>query len=163
MAYSGIASTLLINGATAHSTFQIPIPLLPDSTCSIKRQSARAQILRETTIFIWDEASMIPADALKSGDVLLRDITQVNRPFGGKGRFTLQRNWSRAPLLRGRPFAWLVYSNAHFLFSKAKQHGAHEKTAFAGNDTEKKIAKKESELCGEALGTQNLRGKKGER
>ena len=87
MAYSGIASTLLINGATAHSTFQIPIPLLPDSTCSIKRQSTRAQILRDTTIFIWDEASMIPANALKAVDVLLRDITQVDKPFGGKVMF----------------------------------------------------------------------------
>ena len=82
MAYSGIASILLINGATAHSTFQIPIPLLPNSTCNIKRQSARASSLRETTIFIWDEASMIPANALKAVDVLLRDITQVHRPFG---------------------------------------------------------------------------------
>ena len=35
MAYSGIASTLLINGVTAHSTFQIPIPLLPNSVCNI--------------------------------------------------------------------------------------------------------------------------------
>ena len=87
MAYSGIASTLLINGATAHSTFQIPIPLLPNSTCNIKRQSARANILRETTIFIWDEASMIPANALKAVDILLRDITQVDRPFGGKFMF----------------------------------------------------------------------------
>ena len=87
MAYSGIASTLLINGATAHSTFQIPIPLLPDSTCNIKRQSVRAQILRDTTIFIWDEASMIPANALKAVDVLLRDITEVEKPFGGKFMF----------------------------------------------------------------------------
>ena len=87
MAYSGIASTLLINGATAHSTFQIPIPLLPNSTCNIKRQSARAQMLRDTTIFIWDEASMIPANALKAVDILLRDITQVDRPFGGKFMF----------------------------------------------------------------------------
>ena len=87
MAYSGIASTLLITGATAHSTFQIPIPLLPNSTCNIKRQSARAQMLRDTTIFIWDEASMIPANALKAVDVLLRDITQVDRPFGGKFMF----------------------------------------------------------------------------
>ena len=30
---------------------------------------------------------MIPADALKAVDVLLRDITQVNRPFGGKYMF----------------------------------------------------------------------------
>ena len=87
MAYSGIASTLLINGATAHSTFQIPIPLLPNSVCNVKRQSARAQALRETTIFIWDEASMIPANALKAVDILLRDITQVDRPFGGKFMF----------------------------------------------------------------------------
>ena len=36
MAYSGIASTLLINGATAHSTFQIPIPLLHKSVCNVK-------------------------------------------------------------------------------------------------------------------------------
>ena len=87
MAYSGIASTLLINGATAHSTFQIPIPLLPNSVCNVKRQSARAQILRETAMFIWDEASMIPANALHAVNVLLRDITQVNKPFGGKFMF----------------------------------------------------------------------------
>ena len=99
MAYSGIASTLLINGATAHSTFQIPIPLLPDSTCNIKRQSARAQILRETTIFIWDEASMIPADALKAVDVLLRDITQVNRAFGGKFMFLGGDFWQVLPVV----------------------------------------------------------------
>ena len=82
MAYSGIASTLLINGATAHFTFQIPIPLLPDSTCNIKRQSVRAEMPRQKTIFIWDEASMIPANALKAVDILLRDITQIPRPFG---------------------------------------------------------------------------------
>ena len=87
MAYSGTASTLLINGTTEHSTFQIPIPLLPNSVCNVKRQFARAQSLRETTIFIWDEASMIPANALKAVDILLRDITQVDRPFGGKFMF----------------------------------------------------------------------------
>ena len=87
MAYSVIASTLLINGATAHSTFQIPIPLLPNSVCNIRCQSARAQIHRETTIFIWDEASMIPANALQAVNVLLRDITQINKPFGGKFMF----------------------------------------------------------------------------
>ena len=87
MAYSGSASTLLFNGATAHSTFQIPIPLLHNSVCNVKRQSARAQGLRDTTIFIWDEASMIPANALTTVDILLRDITQVDHPFGGKFMF----------------------------------------------------------------------------
>eukprot|EP00794_Sanderia_malayensis_P002203 gene2203-biopygen1972 len=84
VAYSGIAATLLIHGRTAHSTFQIPIPLLDDSTCNIKAQSLRAQQLRDTMLFIWDESSMIPATALKAVDRLLRDITKVDRPFGGK-------------------------------------------------------------------------------
>ena len=87
MAYSGIASTLLINGATSHSTIQIPIPLLPNSVCNVKRQSARAQIQRETAMFTWDEASMITANALHAVNVLLRDITQVNKPIGGKFMF----------------------------------------------------------------------------
>ena len=87
VAYSGIASTLLINGSTAHSTFQIPIPLLSDSTCNIKRQSVKAEKLLQTTVFIWDEASMIPVNALKVVDILLRDITRIDRPFGGKFMF----------------------------------------------------------------------------
>eukprot|EP00794_Sanderia_malayensis_P012472 gene12472-biopygen9940 len=84
VAYSGIAATLLIHGRTAHSTFQIPIPLLDNSTCNIKAQSLRAQQLRDTMLFIWDEASMIPATALEAVDRLLRDITKTDRPFGGK-------------------------------------------------------------------------------
>eukprot|EP00794_Sanderia_malayensis_P004010 gene4010-biopygen2490 len=84
IAYSGIVATLLIHGRTAHSTFQIPIPLLDNSTCNIKAQSLRAQQLRDTTLFTWDEASMIPATALKAVDRLLRDITKVHRPFSGK-------------------------------------------------------------------------------
>eukprot|EP00794_Sanderia_malayensis_P020784 gene20784-biopygen15326 len=65
VAYSGIAATLLINRGIAQSTFQIPIPLLDSSTCNIKAQGLRAQQLRETKLFISDEASMIPATALK--------------------------------------------------------------------------------------------------
>eukprot|EP00794_Sanderia_malayensis_P013282 gene13282-biopygen10592 len=84
MVWSGIAATLLINARTSHWTFQIPIPLLPNCTGNIKIQSARAQMLRNTTLFIWDEASMIPKNALRAVDTLLRDITQVKRPFGGK-------------------------------------------------------------------------------
>eukprot|EP00794_Sanderia_malayensis_P001221 gene1221-biopygen450 len=84
VAYSGIAATLLIHGRTAHSTFQIPIPLLDNSTCNVKAQSIRAQQQRDTMLFIWDEASMIPETALKTVHRLLRDITKVDRPFGGK-------------------------------------------------------------------------------
>jgi len=74
LAYSGIASTLLVNGATAHSTFQIPILLLSNSVCNVECQSARTQGIRDNTIFIWDEASMIAANTLRTVDILLRDI-----------------------------------------------------------------------------------------
>ena len=84
MAYSGITSTLLINGATAQSKFQIPIYLLPNSVCNVNCQIGRARMLMETTLCIWDEVSMIPANALQAVNLRLRDITQVNKPFGGK-------------------------------------------------------------------------------
>ena len=84
VAFSGIAATLLINGSTAHSKFQIPIPLLPESTCNISRQSLRARELLATTVFIWDEASMISARTLNVVDRLLKDLTGSSQPFGGK-------------------------------------------------------------------------------
>ena len=71
MTYSGISSTLLITGTTAHYAFQIPIPLLPNSVCNVKRQSARVHILREIPIFICDKASMIPENALQAVNILL--------------------------------------------------------------------------------------------
>eukprot|EP00794_Sanderia_malayensis_P013154 gene13154-biopygen10487 len=84
VAYSGIAATLLIHGKTAHLTFQIQIPLLDNSTCNVKAQSLRAQQLQDTTLFVWDEASVIPATAFKVLGRLLRDITKVHKPFGRK-------------------------------------------------------------------------------
>ena len=84
LAYSGIAATLLIDGSTAHSTFQIPIPLTQNATCNVSRQSYRAQDLTSTSVSIWDEASMVPAMALKKVDILLRDLTRIDAPFGGK-------------------------------------------------------------------------------
>ena len=87
VAYSGIGATLLIDGSTAHSTFQIPIPLTQNATCNVSRQSYRAQDLISTTVFIWNEASMVPAMALKTVDMLLRDLTRIDAPFGGKFMF----------------------------------------------------------------------------
>ena len=84
VAFSGIAATLLINGSTAHSTLQIPIPLHPESTCNVGRATQRAQALIATNVFIWDEASMIPAQALTVVDRLFKDLMQSDVPFGGK-------------------------------------------------------------------------------
>ncbi|XP_018400734.1 PREDICTED: ATP-dependent DNA helicase pif1-like, partial [Cyphomyrmex costatus] len=81
---SGTAATLLPAGKTVHKTFGLPVSLFADSSSSIKIQSKEAQYLRETDIFIWDEAPMAPRYALEIIGRTLRDIMNNNLPFGGK-------------------------------------------------------------------------------
>eukprot|EP00794_Sanderia_malayensis_P001989 gene1989-biopygen1808 len=70
VAYSGKAAMLLIHCRTAQSKFQIPVPLLHNSTCNVEAQSSQGQQLQDSTQFIWKEASTIPATALKAVDSL---------------------------------------------------------------------------------------------
>jgi len=53
---SGIAALLLPMGNTAHSMFKIPIDANETSICLISKQSKLAQLIREASIVIWDEA-----------------------------------------------------------------------------------------------------------
>ncbi|EZA46987.1 ATP-dependent DNA helicase PIF1, partial [Ooceraea biroi] len=84
MAFTGIAATLLPAGKTVHKTFGLPVPLFADSSSNIKIQSKEAQYLKQTDIFIWDEAPMAPRYALEIMDRTLRDIMNNELPFGGK-------------------------------------------------------------------------------
>ena len=84
-AWSGVAATLLEGGRTCHSTFGFPVPMPPDNVpCSISAQSGRADVLRAASLIIWDEAPMSPGEAVTAADLLLRDLCDVPRPFGGK-------------------------------------------------------------------------------
>ncbi|XP_065313429.1 uncharacterized protein LOC135922856 [Gordionus sp. m RMFG-2023] len=58
VASSGIASTLLHNGRTAHSRFNIPLSIHESSSCNIPYQSQIAELIRQSVIIIWDEISM---------------------------------------------------------------------------------------------------------
>ena len=51
--------------------------------CSTATLSA-CHALRSLSLIIGDEASMVPAHALRAIDVCLRDITKLDVPFGGK-------------------------------------------------------------------------------
>jgi hypothetical protein len=51
---------------------------------SLRAQDARAEVLRQAAIICWDEASMIPKNAVNVLDTLLRDLTGIDAPFGGK-------------------------------------------------------------------------------
>jgi len=83
VAFTGIAVTLLLAGKTVHKTFGLPIPLFVSSS-NIKIQSKEAHYLKETDVFIWDEAPMSPRYALEIIDRTLRDIMNNDLPFRGK-------------------------------------------------------------------------------
>ncbi|KAK7089794.1 hypothetical protein V1264_024238 [Littorina saxatilis] len=83
-AWTGIAATLLSGGRTVHNLFKLPVPILDTSTCNVSPTSSHAEYLRSVKLFIIDEASMVPANALKAIDNMLQDITKLKVPFGGK-------------------------------------------------------------------------------
>ncbi|XP_021719094.1 ATP-dependent DNA helicase PIF2-like [Chenopodium quinoa] len=90
-ATSGIAATNIPSGRTAHSRFKIPVDSDCSLACSVSKQSSLAALIKETTLIIWDEASMANKQNLESLDLLLQDICDNNIAFGGK-RFRLTEN-----------------------------------------------------------------------
>ncbi|XP_065642205.1 uncharacterized protein LOC124814644 [Hydra vulgaris] len=83
-AWTGIAATLLKNGCTMHNLFKLPVPILETSTCNITLNSIHGRFLRQISLYLLDEASMIPKYALSAIDKLLQDICNNSFPFGGK-------------------------------------------------------------------------------
>ena len=60
MGFTRITATLLPNGMTVHEVLGLPVPLLSDSLSNIAVQSKKGQFLRQTDVFLWDEAPMAP-------------------------------------------------------------------------------------------------------
>jgi hypothetical protein len=86
-ASTGIASTLLISGATAHSTFWVPVNLKSDTPSRMDAEKYYAESLRGAELIIIDEISMLHRDVLYYIDRALKDIAPVEKrelPFGGK-------------------------------------------------------------------------------
>jgi hypothetical protein len=83
-AYTGIASSLLRNGATIHKTYSVPVDGEYAYSLSISPTSAEAKRLKDAKLLIFDEATMIPLWMLRFIDKLLRDIMQRDSLFGGK-------------------------------------------------------------------------------
>ncbi|XP_065662645.1 uncharacterized protein LOC136085282 [Hydra vulgaris] len=83
-AWTGIAATLLTNGSTLHGLFKLPVPILDNSTCNVTPNSIHGHFLKQVSLFLLDETSMIPKHALNAIDRLLKDVCNNNFPFGGK-------------------------------------------------------------------------------
>ena len=89
LASSGVAALLLQGGRTAHSRFHIPINSMEESTCEIKQGSHLAELVKKTSLILWDEAPMTNKHYFEALDKSLRDILRFTnqnsdeRPFGG--------------------------------------------------------------------------------
>jgi hypothetical protein len=84
VASTGIAATLLAGGRTYHSQFKLPILLKENSTSNMRFNSEDAKLLKESSLIIWDEATMATHYALDAVDRLLKDLLGNDSPFGGK-------------------------------------------------------------------------------
>ncbi|XP_074337659.1 uncharacterized protein LOC141674854 [Apium graveolens] len=89
VASSGIATTLMSSVRTAHSRFKIPIVIDDCSSCAISHDSDIAELIKQTSLIIWDEAPMQHRYAFECLDRSLRDIMRAvdqrryNMSFGG--------------------------------------------------------------------------------
>nr|KAJ0220434.1 hypothetical protein LSAT_V11C200088820 [Lactuca sativa] len=86
VAASGIASRLLPSGRTAHSRFNIPIDLSSKTSYDIKKKTLLADLLRQTSLIIWDEAPM--------SDRRYFDVTSPKSRPEKTGLFMLYKNQS---------------------------------------------------------------------
>ncbi|XP_076895083.1 uncharacterized protein LOC143547573 [Bidens hawaiensis] len=90
VASSGIASLLLEGGRTTHSRFLIPINLTEDSICPVKGNTDVHDLLKKTSLIIWDKAPMIHKHAFEALDRTLNDVmhgdsgNSFEAVFGGK-------------------------------------------------------------------------------
>ncbi|KAF8100728.1 hypothetical protein N665_0218s0066 [Sinapis alba] len=86
VASSGIASLLLQGGGTAHSRFGISLNPDEFSSCTMTHGSDQANLVRESSLIIWDEAPMMSKHCFEALDRSLSDIIgkDSNSPFGGK-------------------------------------------------------------------------------
>lgn len=83
VASSGIAAILLDHGRTSHSRFRIPIDIQPESVCPVPAQSDLAELLRSTSLIIWDEVSAQNRYCFEAVDRTLRDLRKSDQRFGG--------------------------------------------------------------------------------
>jgi hypothetical protein len=83
VASTGIASILLHHGRTSHSRFHIPIDIQSESLCAIPAQSALAELLRLTSLIVWDEISSQNRYCFEAVDRTLQDLRKNSQSYGG--------------------------------------------------------------------------------
>ncbi|KAL3813122.1 hypothetical protein ACJIZ3_014390 [Penstemon smallii] len=84
VASSGVAASLLPGGRTAHSRFKLPVDVEDKPIGKISKQSSIAKMVIESSLIIWDEASMANRHSIEALDKMLQDLCDNKTVFGGK-------------------------------------------------------------------------------
>ncbi|XP_045036690.1 ATP-dependent DNA helicase pif1-like [Daphnia magna] len=85
VASTGIASTLLLDGTTYHSQFNIYAPITETTRSKIEEASYNAQLIRNASLIISDEATMKTNHALDAINHLFQTVMKnLVDPYGGK-------------------------------------------------------------------------------
>lgn len=75
----------MMGGRTAHNRFNIPISTPTETmSCTYNVKSNMAEVLSKAELIVWDEISMVNKYIVEAVDRMLQDITQCDKPFGGK-------------------------------------------------------------------------------
>ena len=82
---TGIAACELPNRRTAHSMFRFPLKerLVEGCVCDVFFRNNRAELLRKCFLVMWDGIPSTHRFCAEALGRTLRDLTCVNRPFGG--------------------------------------------------------------------------------
>jgi len=85
VASSGIVAQLPPGGRTAHSRFKIPLSNDVNGVCNITPNSNLGELIRKTSLIIWDEVPMQHKACFEAVNRTLNDICNTNhlRVFGG--------------------------------------------------------------------------------
>jgi len=85
VASSGIAAQLLPGGRTAHSRFKIPLSNDSNAVCNITRSSYLGELIRRTSLIIWDEVPMQHKVCFEAVNRTLNDVCNSGNQqlFGG--------------------------------------------------------------------------------
>ena len=82
---SGIASTLLEGGRTAHSRFKIPLDAEETSYYRVKKGTNLAELLKRAEMIFWDEATIQGRYDMEAVNRLFQDIYRYDSAyFAGK-------------------------------------------------------------------------------
>ena len=127
MAYTGIAASLLDEGQTIHSRFGVPLNV--DATTTWRHDDPKFSDLRECDLILWDEVSMCSKHIIVGVDRFMRDLCQVNLPFGGKYVVFAGDFRQTLPIVKGGNTARSVsicFKNCHELWPLVRKYSLAE-------------------------------------